>query len=175
MDALGPFHPAIVHTPIALIIVSAVFELAGHALDREWLRRAAFAMLVVGVLGAGLAVLSGHGAEEAVEHQGVAKEAIHEHEEVAQFAWWLGLAAVVSRAVAGRVGAARAAVAGLALLLHLAAAVTVGIAGYRGGVLVFEHGAGVQAVRAPIDGERGGDRARSEEAREHGRESERGH
>ena len=57
---------------------------------------------------------------------------------------WLGLGAVVTRAVAGRLGAVRAAVAGLALLLHLAAAVTVGIAGYRGGLLVFEHGAGVK-------------------------------
>ncbi len=144
MEALAPFHPAIVHTPIALIIVGAVFELAGRALDSEWWRKAAFAMLVVGVLGAGLAVLSGRAAEEGVERQGVAKHAIHEHEEMAQLALWLGLGAVVTRAVAGRLGAVRAAVAGLALLLHVAAAITVGIAGFRGGSLVFEHGAGVK-------------------------------
>lgn len=148
MDSLGPFHPAIVHTPIALIIVGAVFELAGHALDREWLRKAAFAMLVVGVLGAGFAVLSGRAAEELVERQPIPKEAVHEHEEIAQISWWVGLAAVVTRAIAGRAGAARAAVAGLALLLHLAAAATVGIAGFRGGELVFEHGAGVRASAA---------------------------
>jgi uncharacterized membrane protein len=144
MEALAPFHPAIVHTPIALIIVGAVFELAGRALDREWWRKAAFAMLVVGVLGAGAAVLSGRAAEEGVEKQGVSKHAIEEHEEIAQLTLWLGLGAVLTRALAGRFGAARAAVAGLALLLHLAAATTVGIAGYRGGRLVFEHGAGVK-------------------------------
>ena len=27
VEALAPFHPAIVHTPIALIIVGAIFEL----------------------------------------------------------------------------------------------------------------------------------------------------
>ena len=144
MDALAPFHPAIVHTPVALIIVGAAFELAGRALDREWWRKAAFAMLVVGVLGASLAVLSGRAAEEGVEEQGVSKEAIHEHEEMALLTLWLGLGAVVTRAVAGRLGAVRPLVAGLALLLHLAAATTVGIAGYRGGLLVFEHGAGVK-------------------------------
>ena len=157
MNALAPFHPAIVHTPIALIIVGAAFELAGRALDREWWRKAAFAMLALGVLGAGLAVLSGRAAEESVEDQGVAKHAIEEHEEIAQLTLWLGLGAVLTRALAGRFGAARAAVAGLALLLHLAAATTVGIAGYRGGLLVFEHGAGVKTggtlLENPEEGE----------------------
>jgi uncharacterized membrane protein len=159
MEALAPFHPAIVHTPIALIIVSAVFELMGRALDSEWWRKAAFAMLIVGVLGATLAVLSGTVAGDHAEHQGVSQEALDEHEEIATMALWLGLGAVVTRAVAGRLGAARAAVAGLALLLHLASATTVGIAGYRGGRLVFEHGAGVKVsgkLLAVPEGEKGG-------------------
>jgi len=66
---------------------------------------------------------------------------------------------VVTRALAGRAGPARAAVAGLALLLHLAAATTVGIAGYRGGLLVFEHGAGVKVGGTLVEnpeGESGG-------------------
>jgi uncharacterized membrane protein len=159
MEALAPFHPAIVHTPIALIIVGAVFELIGRALDSEWWRKAAFAMLIVGVLGAALAVLSGNEAGEHAEHQGVSEKAVDEHEEIATIALWLGFGAVVTRAVAGRLGAARAAVAGLALLLHLAAATTVGIAGYRGGRLVFEHGAGVKVsgkLLAVPEGEKDG-------------------
>jgi hypothetical protein len=50
-------------------------------------------------------------------------------------------------------------VAGLALLLHLAAATTVGIAGFRGGRRVFEHGAGVKVggtLLAVPEGEKGG-------------------
>jgi uncharacterized membrane protein len=165
VDALAPFHPAIVHAPVALIITGALFELAGRALDRDWLRKAAFAMLVVGVLGAALAVLSGRAAEEGAKRQHVSHHAIEEHEEIAQLTLWLGLAAVVARAVAGRMGGARAAVAGLALLLHLAAAVTVGIAGFRGGVLVFEHGAGVKLGGAPVEDPAGGDRQASAQRR----------
>jgi uncharacterized membrane protein len=159
MEALAPFHPAIVHTPIALIIVGAVFELVGRALDSEWWRKAAFAMLIVGVMGAALAVLSGDAAGEHAEHQGVSEQAVDEHEEIAKLTLWLGLGAVVARALAGRAGAARAAVAGLALLLHLAAATTVGIAGFRGGRLVFEHGAGVKVsgkLLAVPEGKQGG-------------------
>ena len=144
MDALAPFHPAIVHMPIALIIVGALFEVAGIALDREWWRKAAFAMLVVGVLGAGLAVLSGRAAEENVERQGISKHAIESHEQMAFLTLWLGLSAIVARATSHRFGAWREMVARLALLLHLATGVTVGVAGYRGGLLVFEHGAGVR-------------------------------
>ena len=67
---------------------------------------------------------------------------------------------MLTRALAGRLGAARTAVAGLALLLHLAAATTVGIAGYRGGHLVFEHGAGVKMGGTLVEnpeGESGGE------------------
>lgn len=165
MEALAPFHPAIVHAPIALIIVGAAFELAGRALDREWWRKAAFAMLVVGVLGAALAVLSGRAAEEGVEHQGIASGATHEHEEVAQLSLWLGVGAVAARALAGRIGALRGVLAGLGLLLHIAAAVAVGIAGYRGGILVFEHGAGVRVDGVPLQHEEGEGDARVESSR----------
>ena len=159
VEALAPFHPAIVHTPIALIIVGALFELVGRALDSEWWRKAAFAMLIVGVLGAVVAVSSGGPAGDHAEHQGVSEAAVGAHEEMAMLTLWLGIAAVLTRAIAGRMGAARAAVAALALLLHLSTAVTVGIAGYRGGKLVFEHGAGVKVsgkLLAVPEGEKGG-------------------
>jgi uncharacterized membrane protein len=145
MEFLAPLHPQIVHAPIALIIVAAVFEIIGRAVDLAWWRKAAFAMLIVGVLGAGLAVLSGREAgERAEERQGVPEEAVDAHEEIAVLAMWLGVAAVVMRAVAGRLGPARGAASGLALLLHLGTAVTVGIAAHRGGMLVREHGASVR-------------------------------
>lgn len=145
MEFLAPFHTQIVHTPIALIIISLLFEIVGRATDSDWWRKAAFAMLVVGVLGAGAAVLSGTEAgERAEERQGVPEAVVDAHEDAGKLALWIGLGAVAARAVSGSVGGARAAVAGLALALHLAAAVAVGIAGYRGGQLVYEHAAGVR-------------------------------
>lgn len=145
MEALAPFHPSIVHFPVALLLAGALFELIGRATDLAWWRRAALAMLVAGALGAWGAVLSGQAAEELAEHQGVAESVIDAHADVAKLTAWLASLAVVARAAAGRMGGARAAVAGLALLLQLASAATVGLAGYRGGKLVYEHGAGVRS------------------------------
>lgn len=144
MEFLAPFHPQITHGPIVLIIVGFVFEIAGRLLDRDWWRKAAFAMLILGVLGAFLAVQSGEAASEGVEKQGVRKETVEAHGDLGKLALWFGLGAVVARALAGRMGPVRGAVAGLGLTLHLASAIAVGIAAHRGGQLIFEHGAGVK-------------------------------
>ena len=150
MESLAQFHPQIVHGPIALIIVAALFELVGRAVGLEWWRKAAFALLILGVLGAGLAVLSGDPAGKAAERQGVSEPPVDLHESMAKLTLWLGIAAVMARAIAGRSGPARAAVAGLALILHLAAAVTVGITAHLGGELVYEHGAKVKVNGQPV-------------------------
>jgi len=144
MEFLAPFHPQITHAPIVLIIVGFAFEIAGRLLDRDWWRKAAFAMLILGVVGAFLSVQSGDAAGEHAEKQGVPEEAVDAHEDMGKLTLWFGLGAVVARALAGRMGPARAAVSGLGLALHLVAAVTVGIAAHRGGQLIFEHGANVR-------------------------------
>jgi uncharacterized membrane protein len=150
MEFLGPFHPQIVHFPVALILVSLLFELIGRLSDIEWWRKAAFAMLVVGVLGAWVAVQSGEAASEKAEHSGIPESTVDRHGDLAKIAFYLGLGAVVTRALAGRLGNARSAVAGLGLLLHIAAAGAVGVAGHRGGQLVFEHGAAVKVNGVPV-------------------------
>lgn len=144
-----PVHPFIVHVPIALLVLSPLFELIGRASRIAWWRNAALALLVIGVLGAGAAVLTGTRAGDAAERHGVPEQAVDAHERMAFATLWLGLAAVVAYGVAARVGRARAAVAALALLLQLAAAVTVGVTGHRGGMLVFQHGAGVRVDQWP--------------------------
>jgi uncharacterized membrane protein len=160
VDFLGPFHPQITHFPIVLIIVSLLFEVVGRLTDLDWWRKAAFVLLLFGVLGAGAAVLSGNAAEEGAEVRHVPEAAIEAHEEAAYLTLWLGLGAVLARLVAGRVKKARALAGGIALALQLAAAVVVGVTGHRGGELVFRHGAGVQfqGPTAPA-GEKAGEAA----------------
>jgi uncharacterized membrane protein len=144
MEFLAPFHPQITHGPIVLVIVAFLFEIIGRLLDRDWWRKAAFAMLVLGVVGAYLAVQSGEAASHGVEKQGVPESTVDAHGDLGKLALWFGLGAVVARAIAGRMGPVRAAVSGLGLALHLAAAVAIGVAAHRGGQLIFEHGAGVR-------------------------------
>lgn len=139
-----PIHPIIVHTPIALLICSVLFELVGRALDADWWRRGAVALLVFGTIGAAAAVITGDAAGDAAERQGVADQPLEQHEDAGKLTLALAAGAVVVRALATRAGSARGAVTTLALVLQLAAAVMVGITGFRGGRLVYEHGAGVR-------------------------------
>jgi uncharacterized membrane protein len=146
MELLGQLHPQIVHTPVALLVFSAFFALVGRLFDREWMRKASVLLLVFGYLGAFVAVQSGKVAHRVPEHrQGVPEKEIDEHAEFGRYTMWVSGAAVVAYAVATRVPAGAAgAVGALALLLQLAAAVLVGVTGYRGGELTFEYGANVK-------------------------------
>lgn len=146
MDFLGPFHPQIVHTPIALLVFSALFALAGRLMDRDWLRRASVLMLVLGFLGAVLAEQSGKPAHRVPERdQGVPEDAIHEHSDAAAWVTRTSGAALVALGLASRLkGGAAGAVSGLALVLQLMAAAAVVRTGFLGGLLTYEHGANVR-------------------------------
>jgi uncharacterized membrane protein len=145
IDKLAPLHPQITHGPVVLLIIGALFEIVGRLLDRDWMRKAAFAMLVLGVLGAWLSVASGGPAGDMAEHrQGVPGAALDAHEDMAIITFWLGLGALVVQAVAGLFGSARGGIGVFGMLLYVAAAVTVGIAAHRGGKLVFDHAANVR-------------------------------
>ncbi len=149
MDFLAPFHPQIIHTPIVLLIVGLLFEIAGRVIRQDWLRKAAFVMLALGVVGAVAAVLSGGPAGDAAEHQGVPGSPVDAHEQAAQLTMYLAIAALVARVVAAVLRPGRAIVGTVALVLWLAAAVAVGVAGHRGGGLVFKYGAAVQQLPTP--------------------------
>ena len=172
MDLLGPYHPQIVHAPIALLIFSLAFDLVGRALDSDWWRKASLALLVVGTLGSAAAVLSGSAVADRVEdRQGVPERLVDGHENMGKLSLWIAGGALAARLVEAGAGAARTAVGVVALLLQFAAAITVGIAGHRGGNLVLHQGAGVEidgklithpgAKPAPGEGVKRGERSRA--------------
>ena len=146
MQSFGQFHPLIVHTPVALLIFSAFFAIVGRLFDRDWVRKASVLLLVFGFLGAFAAVRTGLIAHRVPEHQqGVPEHDIDEHGEMGQYALWASGLAVLAVFMAARAsGSAAQALGGLALVLQVAAAVCVGVAGFRGGALVYEHGANVR-------------------------------
>ena len=164
MDFLAPFHPQIIHTPIVLLIVGLLFEIVGHVTRQEWWRKAAVVMLLLGTLGAGAAVLSGGPAGDAAERAGAPERAVDAHEAAAMLTLWLAIAALVVRTAATALHRGRALASGVALVLWLAAAVSVGVTGYRGGKLVYEHGAGVHlgpASAAPAGSAKPGEPTRA--------------
>lgn len=134
-------HALIVSFPVALLTTAVLFELASLVLKKDGLRRTGFALLLVGVLAAGAAVLIGLQAEDAIGHGNAIHHLLEEHETLAF--WTLGIFAVVGlwrlvrerkMATGERVAAFLLSLAGLGLLVDT---------GHHGGKMVFEHAAGV--------------------------------
>ena len=163
---LGPFHPQIVHTPIALLIFSALFAIAGRVLDRDWLRKSSVLMLAIGFLGAWLAIQSGKPAHRVPEHdQGVPEEAIHQHRDTADRVLWLAGGALVALGIATRLqGPAKGLVSGLALALQVLAAGAVVATGYFGGKLTYDHGANVRVDGQLVKSAKAGEHEKREPA-----------
>ncbi|HEY6194603.1 MAG TPA: DUF2231 domain-containing protein [Candidatus Eisenbacteria bacterium] len=176
LSFLGPLHPLIVHTPIVMLIFSAFFAVVGRLFDRDWLRKTSVLMLVFGFLGAFLAVRSGTIAHRVPEHQqGVPEKAIDEHGGGGVWVMYLSGGALLTLGIASRLaGGAASALSLVALLLQLLAASAVSVTAYRGGKLVYEHGANVkvdgQLVKSANAGKQAPDEdEEGERGREHGR------
>lgn len=143
---LGPFHPQIVHTPVALLIFSAFFAIVARLFDRDWLKKTSVLLLVFGFLGAFVAEQSGKPAHRVPEReQGVPEKDIDEHADSAKWVTRTAGAALIALGIATRLkGGAAAAVSALALVLQIMSAVAVGRTAWLGGKLTFEHGANVK-------------------------------
>lgn len=146
MEVLGQFHPQIVHTPVALLIFSAFFAILGLLFDRDWLRKSAMVLLVIGAIGAYVAIESGKYAHRVPERQqGVPEEAIDEHADLAHLTYRLAVGALIAYLLASRAkGRVKTALMAAGLLLQIGAAGAVGVTGKEGGELVYEHGANVR-------------------------------
>ncbi len=89
MDFLGNLHPKIIHFPIALFIIYALLETVGFIFKKEVFTKAAYIILVLGIVGAFGAVLTGHQAEEAWRNwTSESKFFLEEHETYATITLW---------------------------------------------------------------------------------------
>lgn len=70
-NILGHFHPALVHFPIALLTVGAVFEVFAVLKGKRQRSTIGRALLILGLLGAGAAALSGLAHFKTAEFQGL--------------------------------------------------------------------------------------------------------
>ena len=131
-------HPSVVHFPIALVTVGALFSVLYLALRREWLRWFAPVLLSLALLGSVAAYFSGQSAEDRAEEMGVPEAALEEHESAG--IWALGLIALASL-LSWATHVPRRGVWLATLIAVLAVAATLRT-GHLGGQLVFVHGAG---------------------------------
>ena len=138
---MHPIHPMLVHFPIALLSAAVFFDLLGGKWRPEECRIAGLYTLVLGFAGSLAAVVSGHMAEEAVEHSGVPESVLELHEGLGFATFWIFLGLLGWRLVTriGFVGEQRAVSVGLGIV----GVVVLLVASYYGGSLVYDYGAGV--------------------------------
>jgi len=78
------FHLAVNHLPIIVPGIAATILAGGFIFKSEIVKRTAYFIFILGAITTFVAMNSGEGAEEIVEHMGASHDLIHEHEEVAE-------------------------------------------------------------------------------------------
>ena len=102
MDFLAGLHPAVVHFPIALLILYTLFEVIGIFWKNKTFARIVTLILFLGILGTVAALLTGNSAEEAalaLMERGIniPRQIITEHRDYANITLWYFLAVLVIR------------------------------------------------------------------------------
>lgn len=138
---MHPIHPLAVHFPIALLITSVVFDLLAVRWPHKSFQDAGFYTLIAGLLGAVAAVLTGALAEEVVEDKGIPESVLEIHEALgyATLFFFIGLLALrllMRWKLIKEIPA-------LYLTMGFVGIVILAAAGYFGGSLVYDFGAGV--------------------------------
>ena len=136
-------HAMVIHFPIALLIVGFLSELSGLILKKEFFKKSAFYLLILGSLGIITAYFTGNAAGEGIE-EGALKNAIELHEQAAVISLWLAVITAISYLVIIITKYPKAWARIVSLLIFTALIVSLARTGYLGGQLVYKHGAGVE-------------------------------
>ncbi|MEI8201592.1 MAG: ferritin family protein [Bacteroidota bacterium] len=145
------FHPLTVHFPVALLITGFVFDLVYLFYKKEHcLSKAGLYLLVLGTLGAFAGYFTGEFFTP--EFKGAAGELKENHEVFAKITMFVMLAASVLRIYLSVKKKEQSPLKWLAFFLVFAGTVSVGITGYLGGKLVYDHLIGFsESTIAPTD------------------------
>jgi uncharacterized membrane protein len=148
MNFPDPLHPAIVHFPIALILLGTITAVAALVFPRTAL--AWFSTVILGLASVGsiAATWSGDEDGERAEHAGAGVERIlEEHEEWAERSRNAAIIAMLAAGAAAlsmkRLPVFSRGAAALTAAISLGASWCVLEAGHYGGQLVYQHGVGV--------------------------------
>ena len=143
----GFLHPALVHFPLVLLLVSVLLESIGFfAKDRRF-TWAAQITLILGTTATLFAFVAGNFAEVWAARDGIPQDPMEYHELLATITSWTFVFLSAWRLFLGG-GANRRGMA-VYLVAAGAACVLLGVTGHQGAMLVYNHGAGVHASGLP--------------------------
>lgn len=147
MEYLGELHKLAVHFPIALLLTYCLLEIIGMFFKNDFISKAAFLILLLGIIGAIFAVLTGNQAEKLWDLWNPAsREILNEHEKYATILLWyftllLGFRThlVLKKKFFGKTRL-------FFIPLILFGAFLIFKTGEEGGEMVYEHGVGVETI-----------------------------
>lgn len=141
-------HPLIVHFPIGILFVAALFDLAGTALRNvDFPRRAAMMLYVLGGLAITATWYTGRAAADSVFLPTEANALLTEHADLGTWAFYFFAAFAVVRMITFFAGLEKSAlVRVIQLLAGLGGLALLTVTADHGAEMVFKYGVGVQAV-----------------------------
>jgi uncharacterized membrane protein len=145
------FHPAIVHYPIALISIAALFGMISLFKKKEFFKEVAFWNLLLGVIGAIAAVLTGLIEEQTLAHNEDIHQILAKHKFTGFSLLILSFAFLTWLWVRKNKFGNKEYTLWVVLLV-VSTAITF-YQGYLGGKMVFEHGAGVKPMETQMEGD----------------------
>ena len=137
---MNNLHPMVVHFPIALLLSAWLLDVLALVTRRPHLHRFALCHLILGVIGAGAAVLTGLQAEDMAKHSFEMGQVMELHERCGIATLILGVGIVAWRLWRRDRWTPLTRAATMTLMTALASTVSVGA--YLGGRLVYELGIG---------------------------------
>lgn len=160
MESIAQFHPIIVHFPIVLLLLYALFEGAGAILKKDFLSKSAHIVLALAIIAALAALITGEQALKTAElwdDKGLKLDditipfgMIHKHEDFASMTFWyftvlliLRTFLVIKKKFSGYFKYATA-------LLAIFGCFFIYKTGEIGGQLVYKHGVGTELIK-PVD------------------------
>lgn len=136
------YHPLIVHFPIVLLIVGAVFQVLSFVMYRKEFGMVTLLLLLTGTISAWLASNVFH--VHVMNLTESAAKIFETHELMAKYTFWLAIAAIAAKAVSHFYLNRKWWSEAVVLILLVGASITVSIAGHRGAQLVHMEGVGPQ-------------------------------
>ena len=140
VQAFPNYHPLIVHFPIVLLLMAAVFQLLSFFFFKKEFGWTTLILLSLAVITTWLASNTFHADPGVLK--GKAAEIFKVHEKMASYTWWFSLAALIAKLVSHFFLKRKWWIESVTTLLLICAGITVSIAGHHGAMLVYMQGIG---------------------------------
>ncbi len=153
MEILAELHPKFVHFPIALLFTYILLEIIGAFRKNDFFSNAAYVILILGIIGAIAAVLTGNQAEEVLEvleEQGaiVPFGTLDDHENYANITLWFFTVLAAARTFFFIKKKFTGKIKFLFVVLALVGGFFIYKTAEEGGELVYKHGVGTELFNA---------------------------